>query len=144
MCAGAAKPHVLYPKNSSQHAVDRKMLLQKEELQPAFLNPDTNMPKQITCIRVDGSQGPSHLEVQFWWTEYHLTQENYITLVSTHCSGGSYLNRVELQNGCLAKAHSNLFIPSTLNGSCCNSETGDIDDEKLKENLESTADVYIN
>lgn len=65
-------------------------------------------------------------------------------MVSTRCSGASYLHRVELQNGCLAKAHSNLFIPSTLNGSCCNSETGDIDDEKLKENLESAADVYVN
>jgi len=146
MCAGVVKPHVLYPKNSAQHAADLKMLLQKEELQPPFLNPDTNTPKQITCIRVDGSgdEGPSHFEVQFWWTEYHLIQENFITLISTHCSGASYLNRVELQNDCLAKADSNLFIPSTLNGSCCNSETGGIDDDKLKENLESAVDVYIN
>ena len=72
------------------------------------------MPKQITCIRVDGSsdEGPSHLELQLWWTEYHLTQENYNTLVSTRCGGANYLNRVELQNGCSAKAHSNLFISS--------------------------------
>lgn len=36
MCAGVVKPYVLYPKNSAQHAADLKMLLQKEELQPAF------------------------------------------------------------------------------------------------------------
>ena len=40
------------------------------------------------------------------------------TLVTTRSSGSSYMNRVELQNGCLTQAHSGLFIPSTLNGSC--------------------------
>lgn len=147
VCAGVVKPHVIYPKNSAQHAADLKMLLQKEELQSAFLNPYTHTLKQITCVRVDGSadEGPSHLEVQFWWTEYHLDQGNFITLVSTRSSGASYLNRVELQNGCLAKAHANLFIPSTLNGSCCSSKTGgSIDEAKLKENLESAMEVYIN
>ena len=39
-------------------------------------------------------------------------------------SGGFYLNRVELQNGCLALGHANLFIPSTLGGSCVDSATG--------------------
>lgn len=30
-------------------------------------------PKQVDCIRVDGSSdvGPSHEEVQYWWTERH-------------------------------------------------------------------------
>ena len=146
VCAGVVKPHVIYPKNSAQHATDLKMLVQKE-LRSAFLNPDTHTLKQITCVRVDGSadEGPSHLEVQFWWAEYHLDQGNFITLVSTRSSGASYLNRVELQNGCLAKAHANLFIPLTLNGSCCNSESGGtIDEAKLKENLESAMEVYIN
>ena len=34
------------------------------------LNPVT---KEIECIRVDGAsdEGPSHEEVQFWWTERH-------------------------------------------------------------------------
>ncbi len=79
-------------------------------------------------MRVDGTsdEGPSHLEVQFWWTDFHLSQSDYITLVSTRSSGSSHLNRVELQNGCLANAHSNLFIPSTLKGSCT-SESGTID-----------------
>lgn len=143
VCAGMVKPHVIYPKNSTRHAADLKMLLHKDELQSVFLNPNTHTLKQITCVRVDGSadEGPSHLEVQFWWAEYHLDQGNFITLFK----GASYLNRVELQNGCLAKAHTNLFIPSTLSGSCCNSETdGSIDETKLKENLESAMEVYIN
>ena len=64
--------------------------------------------------------------------------------MTTRSSGSSYLNRVELQNGCLTEAHSNLFIPSTLKGSCSNDETGAIDQERFKENLEPTTDVYIN
>lgn len=65
-------------------------------------------------------------------------------MVTSRSSGSSYLNRVELQNGCLAKAHSNLFIPSTLKGSCFNSDTGALDNEKLRKNLEAATDVYIN
>ena len=50
-------------------------------------------------------------------------------------SGSSNKNRVELQNGCLVLAHSNLFIPSTLNGSCLDLQSGNIDEAKLKRNL---------
>lgn len=146
MCAGIVKAHGLYPKNPAQHSADLKMLLNTTELKPAFINQETQQQKLITCVRVDGAsdEGPSHQEVQFWWAEYHLTQGNYITLVSTRSSGSSYLNRVELQNGCLTQAHSNLFIPSTLRGSCMNDETGVIDQDKLGENLQLATDVYIN
>ncbi len=108
-------------------------------------NPTTNKPKQIVCVRVDGAsdEGPSHLKVQFWWTEFHMTNSNYITFVSTRSSGSSYLNRVELQNGCLSQAHSNIFIPSTIKGSCT-SESGVINQVKLKQTLEAATDVYIN
>ena len=58
-------------------------------------------------------------------------------------SGGSYLNRVELQNGCLALGHANLFIPSTLGGSCVDSATGKIDEKKLKHNMDLAMDVYL-
>ena len=58
-------------------------------------------------------------------------------------SGASYLNRVELQNGCLALAHANLFIPSNLNGSCFNPETGRLDQERLKRNMDLATDIYI-
>ena len=57
-------------------------------------------------------------------------------------SGGSNLNRVELQNGCEVKARSSLFIPSTLNG--LNSDkSGSVDESKLKKNLSDAIDVYI-
>lgn len=41
------------------------------------------------------------------------------------------------QSGCLAKAHSNLFIPSTIGGACHS-------DEQLEKNLNLAIDVYIN
>ena len=51
---------------------------------------------------------------------------------------------MELQNGCLAQAHSNLFIPSTLKGSCANDERGAVNQDRLKENLDLATNVYIN
>ena len=68
---------------------------------------------------------------------------SYGTLVSCRISGASYLNRVELQNGCLALGHANLFIPSTLGGSCLDGETGKTDQKKLAENMNMAMDVYI-
>ena len=66
-----------------------------------------------------------------------------VTLVTTRSSGSSYLNRVELQNGCLALAHANLFIPSNLNGSCFNPQTGKVDHGRLKSNMDQAAEIYI-
>lgn len=68
---------------------------------------------------MDGAcdEGPSHLEVQFYWTERHLLCKKYASLITTRSSGSSFLNLVELQNGCLALGHSNTFIPSILAGS---------------------------
>ena len=42
-----------------------------------------------------------------------------------------------------ALAHSNLFIQSTLNGSCLDSQSGKVDESKLKQNLSDAIDVYI-
>ena len=41
--------------------------------------------KTIDCIRVDGGadEGPSHLEVQFRWTEWYLIEGRKSTLVTT-------------------------------------------------------------
>ena len=64
------------------------------------------------------------------------------TLVTARNSGSSYLNRVELQNGCLAVAHANLFIPSSLGGSCMDGNT--INKEKYERNMDLATDVYIN
>ena len=85
-----------------------------------FLHPDTGVNKELDCIRADGANDdvPSHELVQFRWTEWHLRKEKIATLVTAHCSRSSYLNRVELQNGCLSLGLANTFIPSTLAGSC--------------------------
>ena len=44
----------------------------------------------------------------------HKKKQRMYTIVSTRHSGGSYLNKVQLMNGSIAKAHNNLLIPSTL------------------------------
>ena len=67
--------------------------------------------------------------------------ERLATLVTARSSGSSYLNRVELQNGCLTRGHSNLFIPSTLAGSCM--ESGQVQEDILKRNLDVAIKVYI-
>lgn len=102
------------------------------------------LEKIIDCIRVDDGvdEGPSHVEVQFVWTERHVKKEKVCTMVTSRFSGGSYLNKVELQNGCLSVGHANLFIPSTINGSNMDA-LGKIDKEKLKKNLDAATDVYI-
>lgn len=120
------------------------MLEATAEIGDTFINPDTGVRKAIECIRVDGAsdEGPSHHEVQYWWTLWHLNKGCYSTIVTARSSGQSYLNRVELQNGCLALGHSNLFIPSTLSGSNMGS-AGKVNVDKLQQNLNLAMDVYI-
>ena len=65
------------------------------------------------------------------------------TIVTTRSSGSSYLNKVELMNGCISLGHSGTFIPSTLGGSCIDKSTGVVDQEKLKHNLELAISAYI-
>lgn len=115
------------------------------ELREVFLNPLTSCPKKFECVRVDGAsdEGPSHDEVKFWWAARHLEHGRLVTLVSSRSSGCSYLNRVELQNGCLALGHANLFIPSTLGGSAFNPDTGEVDMNRVKNNLDLATSVYI-
>lgn len=146
ICVGVVKAPEVHQKNPCQHAADFNMFSSLNELQSAFINTETGVPKEVDCVRVDGAgdEGPSHLEVQFYWTKHHITCQKVATLVTTRSSGSSYLNRVELQNGCLSLGHANLFIPSTLNGSCVDPNTGAVDTEKLKANLNKAIDVYIN
>ncbi len=114
------------------------MLESVSSINAAFVNSSTGGPKLIECIRVDGAadEGPSHLEIQFWWTLRHLQRPTVVSLVTTRNSGASYLHRVKLQNGCLALAHANLFIPSILDGSCFNPETGKVDPKRLRRNMD--------
>ena len=71
-----------------------------------------------------------------------INKKSLTTLVTTRSSGSSYLNRVELQNGCLTRGHANLFIPSTLGGDPM--ETSTVNKEVLQKNLELATEVYIN
>ena len=146
ICAGVVKaPVSIHPKNPCQHTADIAMLEQQVELLPAFQHPETGAPKALDCIRVDGAsdEGPSHEEVQYYWTQRHLFKNKVATLVTTRSSGSSYLNRVELQNGCLSLGHSGTFIPSTLAGSCMDPNTGAVDNSKLQENMSLAIDAYI-
>ncbi|CAB4038298.1 Chromatin modification-related YNG2, partial [Paramuricea clavata] len=109
----------------------------------AFLD-DNGEYKEIECVRVDGAtdEGRSHAEVQFIWCERHVNRKTKVTLVTTRCIGDSYLNRVELQNGCLSRGHSNTFIPSTLHG-VPYSENGEFDKKLHGKNMSAALDQYI-
>jgi hypothetical protein len=139
VCVGVVKPQKVIPKNPGQHATDLNNLALFSETKPLMED------KTIHCIRVDGAmdENPSLAEVQFHWTELHQQKGTICTMVSARYSGGSYLNKVELQNGCLAIGHSNLFIPSTIHGSNLDAD-GKLSMEMLKKNLDSATDVYIN
>ena len=70
----------MFPNNAAQHAADFSMLESVSSLQAAFLNPSTESPKQIECVRVDGAtdEGPSHQEIQFWWALRHLQRPTVV------------------------------------------------------------------
>ncbi len=144
LCAGVTKAQPIHSKNAAQHFSDINMLSKQEALRNAFFNVETGKPKLIDCVRVDGAgdEGPGHEEVQYYWTRWHLEQEKLVTLVTTRSSGSSFMNRVELQNGCLTRAHSSLFIPSTIHGSCI-AESGKVDEDILHRNLDTAIDIYI-
>ena len=147
VCVGVVKaPTGIHPKNPCQHAADLAYLKSQDELKHVFNNLDTGQSKSIDCVRVDGAsdEGPSHEEVQYYWSLRHLMKNKVATLVTTCSSGSSYLNRVELQNGCLSRGHSGTFIPSTIAGSCIDPNTGTVDKTKLKENMELAIEAYIN
>jgi len=135
---GVVKGAGVYPKNPTQNIANLEMLESCDVVKPLFLNPTTNEPNPIECIRVDGGsdegsdEGPGHIEVQFWWTLRHIEKPTSATLVSSRNSGASYLNHVELLNGCLALGHSNMFIPSNLEGTCFDPQTGKVDNDRLR------------
>ena len=120
------------------------MIQQCDEFQCIFYNKDTETLKEIECIRVDSGhdEAPCFEEIQFWWVKKHLERPTRVQLVTSRHSGGSNLNGVELQNGCEVKARSNLFIPLTLNGTNTD-DSGKIDEQKLKENINDAIEVYI-
>lgn len=109
LCVGVVKRTQLHEKNLSQHADDIAMVQAFDFAKSVFCKENSEEPKDIECIQVGGGadEGPSHLEVQFLWTERHISRPTRITMVTSCCSGDSYLNRVKLQNGCLSRGHAN-------------------------------------
>ena len=143
LCTGVVKTIPVHCKNAAQHLADLEMLEKEESLQIAFKS-SHSAPKEIECIRTDSGsdEAPYFKETQFWWTKRHLEKPTTVQPVTSHHRCGSNLNRVELQNGCEAKACAGLFIPSTLNGSNLDM-SGKLNNEKLTRNLEDTIGVYI-
>ena len=143
LCAGVVKASGLHEKSPAQHGADMSVIESMDVMASAFLD-DNREYKEIECVRVDGAtdEGPSHAEVQFIWCERHVNRKTKVTLVITQCSGDSYLNRVELQNGCLSRGHSNTFIPSTLHG-VPYSENGEFDKKLHGKNMSAALDQYI-
>ena len=84
LCAGVVKAAGIYEKNPAQHYADLEMLEKVNELQPTFINVHSNTNKKIGCVRVDGAadEGPSHVEVQFWWCKRHLERPTHVTFIS--------------------------------------------------------------
>ena len=76
-------------------------------------------------------------------TSFNIGGQSGIFRLTSRSSGSSYLNRTELQNGCLSLGHASTFIPSTLGGSCIDKETGKVSETKVKENLHLAIDAYI-
>lgn len=142
-CVGVVKASGIHEKSPAQHSADLSVIENMDVMASAFLNTNKKA-KEFECIRVDGTtdKGPCHAEVQFMWCERHVSRKTKVTLVTTRCSGDSYLNRVELQNGCLSRGHSNTFIPSTLHGSPY-SDNGEFDKEKHEKNMSAALDQYI-
>ena len=89
LCAGVVKASGVFPKKKAQHSSDIEMLESIKELKPAFFNPTNGARKCIECVHVDGAsdEGPSHTEVQFFWTLRHYTKRYYATLVTARSSG---------------------------------------------------------
>ena len=87
VCVGAEKPYPVHQKNAAQHFSDIQMLSKREDLTAVF----QNNSKYIDCIRLDGAsdEGPAHELVQYYWTEWHIKNEEVATLVTTRCSGSS-------------------------------------------------------
>lgn len=142
VCIGVVKASQLHEKSPSQHSDDLVAVEALSIAKSLFSKNDLEDPRDIECIQVDGAgdEGPSHAEVQFLSTERHLSKPTKITMVTTRCTGDSFLNRVELQNGSLSSYH--LVIPSTLCGSHFKGN-GRVNKEKFDENMSAAIRQYI-
>ena len=82
--------------------------------------------------------GPSHNEVQYWWSQSHLLRVNVVTLVTTRSSCSIELNckmAVQLMHIVIHR--------SALHGSPISTEAGKIDTDILHKNLSTAIYFYI-
>ena len=77
-CVGIVKGSLVHQKSPSRHMADLNMLERSNGLQHLFKD------KEVEFVRIDGeSDGePSHLEVQFLWTERHLVKKTNATVIT--------------------------------------------------------------
>ncbi len=143
MCAAVVKASGVYQKETCPACNRQKYLIEIPGF-IVFLHPVTGQRKLFECVHVDGAsdEGPSHLEVQVFWTDRHIEKQYFVTLVSVRSSDSS--NKIELQNGCLALGHTDLFIPFTLNVSNLDPATGNHNKERFVHNMDLATDVYLN
>ena len=87
---------MLFEKNAAQHFADLAMLEGKKII-PAFINPVSDERKEVECAQVDGiyDEGPSHLEVQYWWTLRHFETQSGMVLVTSRNSGATIVMKTE-------------------------------------------------
>ena len=85
ICAGVVKAVPLHSKNPAQHFNDLNEIETYLDVQPAFFNCLSGERKTKVCVRVDGGhdEGPTHKEVQFWWTCYHLDKASRVLILTT-------------------------------------------------------------
>ena len=85
ICAGIVKAVPLHSKNAAQHFSDLNEIETYLDAQPAFFNCLFGERKTKLCVRVDGGhdEGPTHKEVQFWWTCYHFDKASRVLILTT-------------------------------------------------------------
>ena len=124
--------------NLLQHMSDLKMLECVLKRQHLRIHPTG----RIIRVNLATDESTLHEQFRFMWAARHLCTGIIATLITARNSGSNYLNSVELTNGCLALAHANLCIPSTLGGSCINGNK--LNKDKYTENMDLATEVYMN
>ena len=114
----------IYPKNQTEHVLISKCCQMLQNL----VNPSTGNPKRLECVCVNGAtdEGPSHDEVKFWWAARHLKRVTMVTSRSSrtvvwpwHTQICSYLQP------------------------CLDLPSGELDMDRVRNNLELATSVYI-
>ena len=91
-------------------------------------------------FQLSGPTAHSYTVVQFMWTKRRIKHCQLSAMLTTKIAGGSYLNKVELQNGRLALGHSNIYTTPTTYGT--NFTNRKLEEAKLHQNIKVSIRVY--